>query len=117
MIGMFLFFGQIPGKSGPRRLLKVCAGGTFGEMGFYLRTPQVFRAVTREPCHLHSLDREGMATMQVRVIVIVVSLLLVDLRIPIAHALWRSLLGDVLSRKECRCRSSPLAYAWLLTMT
>lgn len=43
----------------------MCAGGTFGEMGFFLRTPQAFRAVAREPCHLHTLDRVGMAAMQV----------------------------------------------------
>ncbi|CAN0353119.1 unnamed protein product, partial [Ectocarpus fasciculatus] len=55
---------QIPGKCGPRRLQKVCAGGTFGEVGFFLRTPQAFRAVAREPCHLHTLDRVGMAAMQ-----------------------------------------------------
>ncbi|CAM9624386.1 unnamed protein product [Hapterophycus canaliculatus] len=55
---------QIPGECGPRRLQKVCAGGTFGEVGFFLRTPQAFRAVAREPCHLHTLDRAGMAAMQ-----------------------------------------------------
>ncbi|CAM9197690.1 unnamed protein product, partial [Ectocarpus sp. 4 AP-2014] len=55
---------QIPGECGPRRLQKVCAGGTFGEMGYFLRTPQAFRTVAREPCHLHTLDRAGMAAMQ-----------------------------------------------------
>ncbi|CAM9527246.1 unnamed protein product [Scytosiphon promiscuus] len=55
---------QIHGEFGPRRLQKVCAGGTFGEVGFFLRSPQAFRAVAREPCHLHTLDREGMAAMQ-----------------------------------------------------
>ncbi|CAN0249157.1 unnamed protein product, partial [Ectocarpus sp. 8 AP-2014] len=55
---------QIPGKFGPRRLQKVCAGGTFGEVGFFLRTPEAFHAVAREPCHLHTLDRAGMAAMQ-----------------------------------------------------
>lgn len=34
-------------------------------MGFYLRMPQSFCAVAKEACHLHTLDREGMATMQV----------------------------------------------------
>ena len=58
---------QIMGDGRPKRLLKVCAGGTFGEVGFFLRTPQAFRAVAREACHLHTLDRVGMASMQVRV--------------------------------------------------
>ena len=58
---------QIMGDGRPKRLVKVCAGGTFGEVGFFLRTPQAFRAVAREACHLHTLDRAGMASMQVRV--------------------------------------------------
>lgn len=57
---------QIPGEGGPRRLQKICAGGIFGEVGFFLRSPQMFHAVAREPCHLHTLDRAGMAAMQVR---------------------------------------------------
>lgn len=56
---------QIPGEGGPRRLQKICAGGIFGEVGFFLRSPQMFYAVAREPCHLHTLDRAGMAAMQV----------------------------------------------------
>lgn len=35
-------------------------------MGFFLKTPPAFRAVARESCHLHTLDRVGMAAMQVR---------------------------------------------------
>ena len=54
------------GDGQPKRLQKVCAGGIFGEVGFFLRTPQAFRAVAREACHLYTLDRAGMASMQVR---------------------------------------------------
>lgn len=56
---------QIQGNYGDVRLVKICAGGTFGELGFYLLTPQPFRALAREDCHLHTLDRDDMAKMQV----------------------------------------------------
>ncbi|CAM9943141.1 unnamed protein product [Discosporangium mesarthrocarpum] len=55
---------KIMGDTGPRRLLRISVGGTFGEMGFYLKRRQPFRAVALEPCRIFTLDRAGMARMQ-----------------------------------------------------
>lgn len=55
---------QIQRGYGRERLAKICAGGVFGELGFYLLTPQPFRVLARENCHLHTLDRDDMAKMQ-----------------------------------------------------
>lgn len=58
---------QIQRGYGRERLAKICAGGVFGELGFYLLTPQPFRVLARENCHLHTLDRDDMAKMQVAI--------------------------------------------------
>ncbi|CAM9577827.1 unnamed protein product [Phaeothamnion confervicola] len=46
------------------RLAKVSAGGSFGELGFFLKRPQPFRAVATEDCALYTLERRAMARMQ-----------------------------------------------------
>jgi len=51
-------------ESVPHRFYKVSAGGIFGEAGFFLRAPQECRAVAARPTAAWSLDRRGMARLQ-----------------------------------------------------
>ncbi|KAG5191778.1 hypothetical protein JKP88DRAFT_352139 [Tribonema minus] len=46
------------------RLMKVSAGGTFGEVGFFLRRAQPFRAIALERCIVFTLSRPAMDRMQ-----------------------------------------------------
>jgi len=47
-----------------RRLQKISAGGVFGEIGFFLKVPQYFRAVALSDTHMWRLSRLSFAQMQ-----------------------------------------------------
>ncbi|CAM9704722.1 unnamed protein product [Chrysoparadoxa australica] len=47
------------------RVQKVKIGGCFGELGFFLDQPQMFSALTTEPCHLFTITQTGLDQMKV----------------------------------------------------
>jgi anti-anti-sigma regulatory factor len=62
----FISHGEVElERPGRKRLAKLRAGATFGELGFFLKSSQSFRAVTTsKECILYTLSRRAMASMQ-----------------------------------------------------
>ena len=51
------------GKKGAYRLQKISDGGTIGELGFFLKKPQIFGAKAVTNCRLFRLCRDDLARM------------------------------------------------------